>query len=109
TLTLHPTEDVLRGLGEARTNGQILVGFGAEEGEAGLERKRHMLAEKSLDLVVFNDVSRADIGFDAADNEVLLVSAGGERAGGQAPKERIGGAILDEVEQLLGKLDQGQD
>ena len=43
----------------------MLVGFGAEEGEAGLERKRRMLAEKHLDLVVFNDVSRSDIGFDS--------------------------------------------
>jgi phosphopantothenoylcysteine decarboxylase / phosphopantothenate---cysteine ligase len=100
-LTLGPTEDVLRALGEARANGQILVGFGAEEGEAGLARKRRMLAEKHLDLVVFNDVSREDIGFDAPDNEVVLVSASGERMVGKAPKDRIASAVLDEVEQLL--------
>jgi phosphopantothenoylcysteine decarboxylase / phosphopantothenate---cysteine ligase len=100
-LTLEPTEDVLRALGEARANGQILVGFGAEEGEAGLARKRRMLAEKHLDLVVFNDVSREDIGFDAPDNEVVLVSASGERMVGKAPKDRIASAVLDEVEQLL--------
>jgi phosphopantothenoylcysteine synthetase/decarboxylase len=79
----------------------VLVGFGAEEGQAGLERKRRMLAEKQLDLVVFNDVSRADIGFDSADNEVVLVSASGERTVPKAPKERIAAEILDEVERLL--------
>jgi phosphopantothenoylcysteine decarboxylase/phosphopantothenate--cysteine ligase len=101
-LRLEPTEDVLRSLGE-RTNGSVLVGFGAEEGQAGLERKRRMLAEKHLDLVVFNDVSRDDIGFDAAENEVVLVSADGERTVPQAPKERIAVEILDEVERLLGR------
>ena len=102
-IRLQPTEDVLRSLGEAR-NGTVLVGFGAEEGEEGLARKRRMLAEKQLDLVVFNDVSRADIGFDAPDNEIVLISAAGERTVGKAPKERIAAEILDEVEAILARL-----
>jgi phosphopantothenoylcysteine decarboxylase/phosphopantothenate--cysteine ligase len=101
-LTLQPTEDVLRALAEGRTNGRVLVGFGAEEGEAGLERKRRMLVEKGLDLVVFNDVSREDTGFDSPDNEVVLISAAGERTVGKAPKERVAAEILDEVERLIG-------
>ena len=100
-ISLRPTEDILAGFGESK-NGMVLVGFGAEEGEAGLERKRRMLAEKHLDLVVFNDVSRADIGFDSPENEVILVSATGERTVPKAPKERIAAEILDEVERLLG-------
>ena len=99
-LRLEPTEDVLQSLGEAK-NGAVLVGFGAEEGQAGFERKRRMLAEKHLDLVVFNDVSRADIGFDSAENEVILVSTAGERTVPKAPKERIAAEILDEVQRLL--------
>jgi phosphopantothenoylcysteine decarboxylase/phosphopantothenate--cysteine ligase len=99
-LTLHPTEDVLRTLGDSR-NGTVLVGFGAEEGEEGLERKRRMLADKHLDLVVFNDVSRGDIGFDSPDNEVVLIGRDGERRVGKAPKREIAAAILDEVEALL--------
>jgi phosphopantothenoylcysteine decarboxylase/phosphopantothenate--cysteine ligase len=99
-VTLQPTEDILGALGATR-NGAVLVGFGAEEGEQGLERKRQMLSEKHLDLVVFNDVSRADVGFDAPDNEVVLISAAGERRVGKAPKERIAAEILDEVERLL--------
>jgi len=99
-LRLRPTEDVLRSLGEGK-NGTLLVGFGAEEGEEGLERKRRMLDEKQLDLVVFNDVSREDIGFDSPDNEVVLVTAAGERTVAKAPKERVAAAILDEVVALL--------
>ena len=60
-----------------------------------------MLETKNADLVVFNDVSRADIGFDAAENEVVLVSRLGERPVGKAPKPAIAAAILDEVERLL--------
>ena len=62
---LVPTVDVLRALGDAKTNGQLLVAFGAEHGAEGLERKRRLLVDKNADLVVYNDVGRADIGFDA--------------------------------------------
>jgi phosphopantothenoylcysteine decarboxylase / phosphopantothenate---cysteine ligase len=99
-LSLRPTEDILAGFGESK-NGIVLVGFGAEEGEAGLERKRRMLVEKHVDLVVFNDVSREDIAFDAPENEVVLISADGERIVPKASKERIAAEILDEVERLL--------
>jgi phosphopantothenoylcysteine synthetase/decarboxylase len=47
-------------------------------------------------------VSREDIGFEASDNEVVLVSAGGERRLEKASKEEIATAILDEVAARLG-------
>jgi phosphopantothenoylcysteine decarboxylase/phosphopantothenate--cysteine ligase len=97
TVTLEPTTDVLRELGARRTNGQLLVGFAADRGERGLERAREKLANKKADLIVFNDVGRDDIGFDARDNEVVLVSAEGERRIERSAKERIAAAILDEV------------
>jgi phosphopantothenoylcysteine decarboxylase/phosphopantothenate--cysteine ligase len=101
TVELEPTEDVLAGLGRARQNGQILVGFAADRGENGLERARQKLLAKSVDLIVFNDVAREDVGFDAADNEVVIVSRDGERAVAKAPKQQIAGEILDAVEALL--------
>ncbi len=101
TVTLEPTTDVLRQLGERRTNGQILVGFAADAGDQGLERAREKLRAKQVDLIVFNDVSRDDIGFDAPDNEVVLVSSDGERRLGKAAKERIAAAILDVVAERL--------
>jgi phosphopantothenoylcysteine decarboxylase/phosphopantothenate--cysteine ligase len=102
TVTLEPTTDVLRELGERRRNGQVLVGFAADTGDPGLERAREKLAAKRVDLVVFNDVSRDDIAFDAADNEVVLVTVDGDRRLDKASKERIAMAILDEVAERLG-------
>jgi phosphopantothenoylcysteine decarboxylase / phosphopantothenate---cysteine ligase len=101
TLELEPTIDVLSALGEHRREGQLLVGFAAETGEAGLERARQKLARKGADLFVFNDVSRPDIGFDASGNEVTLIGGSGERTVAKAPKEEIAAAILDEVETLI--------
>jgi phosphopantothenoylcysteine decarboxylase / phosphopantothenate---cysteine ligase len=101
TIELEPTADILKGLGERRTNGQVLVGFAAETATDGLERARAKLADKNVDLVVYNDVSREDVGFDSEDNEVVIVSARGERVVEKAPKEAIAAAILDEVERLI--------
>jgi phosphopantothenoylcysteine decarboxylase/phosphopantothenate--cysteine ligase len=102
TVELEPTVDVLASLGERRLPGQVLVGFAADHGEQGLVRAREKRSRKNADLFVFNDVSRADIGFDSTDNEVTLVSGAGDRAVAKAPKDEIASAILDEVERLLG-------
>jgi phosphopantothenoylcysteine decarboxylase / phosphopantothenate---cysteine ligase len=80
----------------------VIVAFGAEHGETGLERKRKLLTDKNADLVVYNDVGRDGIGFDAEDNEVTLIARDGERHVARAPKPAIAAAILDEVERLLG-------
>ena len=74
----------------------MLVAFGAEHGAAGLERKRAMLRDKNVDLVVYNDVGRSDIGFDSAENEVTLITAAGDRLVPRAPKPVIAAAVLDE-------------
>jgi phosphopantothenoylcysteine decarboxylase / phosphopantothenate---cysteine ligase len=105
TVMLEPTTDVLRELGASRRNGRLLVGFAADHGEGGLERAREKLANKRADLIVYNDVSRDDIGFDAAENEVVLVSAEGEQRIEKAAKERIAVAILDEVALRLERTD----
>ncbi len=100
-IALEPTVDVLRELGERRTNGQVLVGFAAETGANGLDRAREKLAGKRVDLIVYNDVSREDVGFDVTDNEVVILSSQGERSVEKASKEEIAAAILDEVERLV--------
>jgi phosphopantothenoylcysteine decarboxylase / phosphopantothenate---cysteine ligase len=102
TVELEPTTDIARQLGAAKRPGQLLVAFGADLGEEGLERKRTMLETKNADLVVFNDVSRTDIAFDTPENEVVLVTRAGERRIAKAPKPAIAVAIVDEVERLLG-------
>jgi phosphopantothenoylcysteine synthetase/decarboxylase len=101
TVELEPTADVARALGERKRDGQVLVAFGAEHGTEGLERKRAMLESKNVDVVVFNDVGRTDIGFDTVENEVVLITRDGERTVPKAAKTVIAAAILDEVEGLL--------
>jgi len=100
-VTLEPTADVLRTLGEGRTNGQLLIGFAADRGDRGLARAREKLEQKRVDLMVYNDISRSDIGFDAGDNEVVLISAAGERRVAKAPKDEIAAAVVDAAEELL--------
>jgi phosphopantothenoylcysteine decarboxylase / phosphopantothenate---cysteine ligase len=101
TVELEPTVDIARTLGERKREGRVLVAFGAEQGERGLARKREMLDTKNADLVVFNDVGRADIAFDSPENEVVLLTSGGERTVPKASKAAIAIAVLDAVEELL--------
>ncbi|HUC35426.1 MAG TPA: bifunctional phosphopantothenoylcysteine decarboxylase/phosphopantothenate--cysteine ligase CoaBC [Gaiellaceae bacterium] len=101
-ITLEPTDDILAELGRRKPNGQILVGFAAEGGANGLERARGKLANKNGNLFVYNDVSQPGVGFESEDNEIVLLSARGERKIGRRSKEECAVAILDEVEALLG-------
>jgi phosphopantothenoylcysteine decarboxylase/phosphopantothenate--cysteine ligase len=98
---LEPTNDVLSSIGADRRAGQVIVGFAADHGRQGLERAREKRLAKNADLFVFNDVSRPDIGFDAPDNEVVVLSEAGERTVAKAPKRVVAAAVLDEVERLL--------
>ena len=102
TIELEPTQDVLAELGQRRSNGQVLVGFAADEGEAGLERARTKLTNKRGNLFVYNDVSRSDIGFESNWNELVLLTQDGERMVSRRSKEECAVAILDEIETLLG-------
>ena len=100
-VVLEPTVDILAELAARPANGRVLVGFAAETDADGLTRAREKLARKAADLVVYNDVSRTDVGFDAEENEVVLLTATDEHAIGKAPKETIAAEILDRVEQLV--------
>ena len=100
TLELEPTEDIVASVAAGRRPDQTVVGFAAEHGEGAVERGRAKLIRKGLDAVVVNDISRTDIGFDSAENEVTIVLADGEREVGRRPKAEVAAAILDEVERF---------
>jgi phosphopantothenoylcysteine decarboxylase/phosphopantothenate--cysteine ligase len=96
-IELVPTVDVLKTLAGRKRPGQIVIGFAAEthDVEASAQRK---LAEKNLDLIVANDVSRPGIGMEAEDNAIVLLSrAGGRWAFGPAPKRAVAEFILEKV------------
>src|SRR4051794_13303848 len=93
-LAMERTDDILSGLAARRREGQTLVGFAAEHGEGAVAYGRDKLQRKGLDAVVVNDIARADIGFDAAANEVTIVTAGGERVVPRASKAQVARAVL---------------
>src|SRR5215218_9474501 len=100
TLALEPTADVLAELGARRRPGQVLVGFAAEHGAGGEERAGAKLARKGVDMIVLNDVSRPGVGFDAADNELTLITADGAIAVGRRSKRACAAAVWDAVAAL---------
>ncbi len=99
-LRLEPTEDILAGLAAERSPGQTVVGFAAEHGEEGLERARAKLDRKSADLIVLNDVSDPEIGFESEQNAVTLIDGDSETAVPTASKDSIADTILDKVNEL---------
>ncbi len=101
-IDLEPTEDVLSGLAAQRRQGQVLVGFAAEHGEGALEYGREKLARKRLDAIVVNDISRPEIGFDSAENEVVILGRdGAERWIAQSSKSEVARGILEQVVSML--------
>lgn len=105
-IELEATADIVAELAAARRPGQLVIGFAAEHGAQAIDRARRKRAEKGLDAIVVNDISRADIGFDAAANEVVIVGAREERSVSRREKERVADAVLDEVERLLASAGQ---
>lgn len=102
TLTLEATVDIISEVG--RLNGErILVGFSAETHDL-IPNARAKLQAKNLDLMVANDVSRADIGFEAEANQVVLLDPeGGVEELPRVSKEACADAILDRVVALRAR------
>jgi phosphopantothenoylcysteine decarboxylase / phosphopantothenate---cysteine ligase len=94
---LEPTVDILAELGRTRRDGQMLIGFAAEHGEGAVERARAKLERKRADMIVMNDIGRTDIGFDSADNEIVLVTSKGESTVSRRSKEACASAMWDAV------------
>ncbi|HUR84372.1 MAG TPA: bifunctional phosphopantothenoylcysteine decarboxylase/phosphopantothenate--cysteine ligase CoaBC [Solirubrobacteraceae bacterium] len=101
-VALERTPDILAGLARTRRPGQTIVGFAAEHGDGAVALGREKLARKGLDAVVINDISRSDIGFDAADNEVTIVTAGAQAHVALASKQAVARAVLNTVMRLRG-------
>ncbi len=99
-ITLEATTDILCEVA-ARHQNQFLVGFAAEYGLEGLDRARGKMERKQLDMIVFNDISRTDIGFDSDYNEVRILTRDSEVLVERAPKETVAEIILDNIAQAV--------
>jgi phosphopantothenoylcysteine decarboxylase/phosphopantothenate--cysteine ligase len=96
-LVLEPSPDILVGLVSRRPPGQVVVGFAAETNDV-LERGRKKLARKGVDLLVVNDVSAPEVGFDHDTNAVVILGADGSAT--EVPltsKDAVADAVLDSV------------
>jgi phosphopantothenoylcysteine decarboxylase/phosphopantothenate--cysteine ligase len=100
-IVLEPTHDFLVDLGRAKGPGQVLVGFAAET-EDLVENAADKLRGKRLDLIVGNDISQPDAGFEVDTNRAVILDAGGGTD--TLPllaKSELAGVILDKVARLL--------
>jgi phosphopantothenoylcysteine decarboxylase/phosphopantothenate--cysteine ligase len=103
TLVLKKTPDILGELGQRRVakgSGPLLIGFAAETEDvvahAAAKRER-----KHADLIVANDVSRPDAGFDVDTNLVTIIGPSGAETLPLQSKSRVASEILDRVEKLI--------
>jgi phosphopantothenoylcysteine synthetase/decarboxylase len=100
TLTLERTPDILGSVRAAGFTG-VLVGFAAET-EHVLAHAQEKLRRKGCDLMVANDVSGSETGFDTDDNEITLVFASGEiRPLPRASKSRLAEILVGVCGQLM--------
>lgn len=106
TITLSRTKDILGELGKLPSRKQrlpVLVGFAAETKDV-VAYAQDKLKQKGVDLVVANDVSRTDAGFDVETNAVTLVSSAGAEELPLRTKHAVAATILDRVEQFLAAV-----
>ncbi|MFO7785649.1 MAG: bifunctional phosphopantothenoylcysteine decarboxylase/phosphopantothenate--cysteine ligase CoaBC [Desulfatiglandales bacterium] len=100
-LELVCNPDILAELGKEREDGAcVLVGFAAET-ESLLENAQEKLQRKNVDMIVANDVSRPDAGFDVDTNLVNILHRGGDvETLSMMTKEEVADRILDRILEL---------
>jgi phosphopantothenoylcysteine decarboxylase / phosphopantothenate---cysteine ligase len=101
-LRLVRTADILTELGQRRNGAArpVLIGFAAQSGDP-VARGRDKLRRKSVDMIVANDISRTDAGFDVETNAATLITASGEETFPLGQKTELAAVILDRAEQML--------
>ncbi|MCY3850249.1 MAG: bifunctional phosphopantothenoylcysteine decarboxylase/phosphopantothenate--cysteine ligase CoaBC [Acidimicrobiaceae bacterium] len=101
SVEFEPTVDILAGLGAAKPDGQVLVGFAAETDDVE-HNAAAKLDRKNLDVVVANDVSKPGVGFGHETNEVVVLRSDGVRR--QTPlcsKDEVARTVLDAAVEAL--------
>jgi phosphopantothenoylcysteine decarboxylase/phosphopantothenate--cysteine ligase len=101
-LTLVRTTDILAELGQRRAGAAtpVLIGFAAQSGDP-VERGRDKLRRKKVDMIVANDISRPDAGFDVETNAATLITQSGEEVFALGQKTELASVILDRAEAML--------
>ena len=96
-ISFKENENILKFLSGIKKDKQVLVGFAAESGE-NIEYASKKIAGNKIDLIVVNDISRDDIGFESEFNEVSIINRSGEvRKIHKAKKRIISREIINEI------------
>lgn len=101
-IELVETVDILRDL-SARKGDRVVVGFAAETDDL-LAHARQKLERKGCDLIVANDVSRADSTFGSDTDRVAFVYPDRVEQMGTLPLEQVAAELLDRLGALLGRM-----
>ena len=97
TIEFQRTQDILKYVGDNKTDKQKVIGFAAETNNL-IEYAKEKIVKKNLDFIVANDISKKDIGFGSDDNEVYIIDRHDNiKKIDKSSKNNIAKAIVDEI------------
>lgn len=97
TIEFQRTQDILKYVGDNKTDKQKVIGFAAETNNL-IEYAKEKIINKNLDYIVANDISKKDIGFGSDDNEVYIIDRYDNiKKIDKSSKTNIAKAIVDEI------------
>lgn len=95
---LQKTPDIISEISKNK-NRPFIIGFAAETGRK-IERARKKLKEKNMDMIIFNDVAKADSGFDVDTNRVVIIDKEKEISLPLMSKDSVADAILERLSEI---------
>jgi len=99
SVDLEENIDILKGV-SSQTKRPFVVGFAAETQDV-IKNAREKLSSKNLDLIIANDVSKMDIGFDSEENEVTLITPKDDYFISKDSKKAISKKIIDFISEVI--------
>jgi len=95
---LQKTPDIISEISKNK-NRPFIIGFAAETG-GKIDRARKKLKEKNMDMIIFNDVAKADSGFDVDTNRVVIIDKEKEIRLPLMSKDSVADAILERLSEI---------
>lgn len=96
TLSLKPTRDIARTLGQMKREGQVLVGFALETNDER-ENARKKLESKNLDFIVLNSLNDKGAGFRTDTNKITILDSDAAVEFPLKPKSEVAADIVDRL------------
>ncbi|MFP4466089.1 MAG: bifunctional phosphopantothenoylcysteine decarboxylase/phosphopantothenate--cysteine ligase CoaBC [Candidatus Goldiibacteriota bacterium] len=96
-IKLAPTKDILAETGKNKGS-RFIAGFSAESG-ADLEKTYEKIKRKNLDMIIFNDISKKNCGFEGDENSIKIINRNKKTVfSGKGEKSRLAEVIFDAIE-----------